>query len=64
MKHWILSAFLVLFLIEVFSVFPTRKLPEAPSNEPSFITGLINVHTHLSDGSEGIENLSALARES
>lgn len=63
MKHWVLSAFLGLFVWEVFSVLPFRSQGSPNTNDPLFISGLINVHTAASDGSQDIPELSRLARE-
>ena len=62
MKHWVLSIFLLFFVVEVFSIFPKRRGTQtAQPPSTSFVTGLINVHTQLSDGSGSISELSQLA---
>lgn len=63
MKHWILSAFLGLFLLEVFSLFPYRAPLSLPTEAPNYLSGLINVHSNLSDGSLSIPDLSVLAQQ-
>jgi len=64
MKHWILSAFLGLFLFEVFSVLPSRNV-NVPATEgmPNFISGLINVRPNASTEAQRIPELARLAKE-
>lgn len=63
MKHWILSAFLGLFLFEVFSVLPSRTISHPTGESPEFISGLINVQPHASSEAPNIPELARLAKE-
>ena len=62
MKHLVLSIFLLLFFVEVFSVLPHRTDFTQKSRSPHFVSGLINVHTALSDGYKNIPELVELAK--
>ena len=65
MKHWALSLFLFFFFWEVFSLFPSKNtaLEQVKTSSPFALPGLINVHSELSDGTESIPQLAALAKE-
>jgi len=63
MKHWILSAFLGLFLFEAFSVLPTRSVNPPSTEAPHFISGLINVPPNVTAEAHNIPQLALLAKE-
>jgi len=65
MKHWTLTLFLLVCFLEFFSLFPSRPVPlevKLPSS-PWRVSGLINVHSEISDGTESIPKLASLAKE-
>lgn len=63
MKHWILSACLGLFLLEAFSVFPSRLSTQPNSDLPFAVSGLINVPLTTTNSPEDISELTQLAKE-
>jgi hypothetical protein len=63
MKHWILSAFLGIFLFETFSVLPSRTSKPIATDSDYFISGLINVQPNASPESPNIPELAQLAKE-
>lgn len=66
MKHWFLSLILLFFFLEVFSVLPHRtshSRPSSSSTPTNYVSGLINVHTLLSDGYKNIPEITAIAKK-
>ncbi|NDG26146.1 MAG: hypothetical protein EB120_03090, partial [Proteobacteria bacterium] len=63
MKHLIFSLLLLFFFVEVFSVLPARITRTPEISKSQYVSGLINVHSHYSDGYLAIPELAAIARE-
>lgn len=64
MKHLFLSLFLFLFFLEVYSVLPHHTRSFTKPQPPHYLSGLLNVHTALSDGYKSIPELIAAAKSS
>jgi len=67
LKHWMLTLFFFLFVLEIFSVLPhlQTKAPRTPisdpQSEPVFLQGIFNIQSSLSGGPLSIPELAQLA---